>query len=84
MNDINIEEYEKVKPKCYFVRYKSMKSAGFSICTEQRCVSFLTMSEAEDYAKKIRYARSFLGDELKGTYYRVEVGSFDEQFNHQG
>ena len=84
MNDLNIEEYEKVKPKCYFVRYKSMSSVSFNIFTEQRCVSFLTMSEAEDYAKKIRYARSFLGDELSDIHCRVEVGSFDEQFNQQG
>ncbi len=83
MNDLNIEEYEKVKkPESYIVKYRRVH--GFThiggICAEDVVISFTTKEEAEDYAKKIKYARKFLGDDLGEMYRNVTVSSFEDQF----
>ncbi len=87
MNDLNIEEYEKVKkPESYTVKY--IKVCGFDhtpfsigrLYSEDVVISFPTKKEAEDYAKKIKYARKFLGDDLGKMYGSVTVCSFGDQF----
>jgi hypothetical protein len=81
MNDLNIEEYEKLKkPESYFVRYRAVWGSRLHVFTDEKVISFPTKEEAEDYAKKIKYARKFLGDKLEGKDALIETGSFDEQF----
>ena len=87
MNNLNIEEYEKVKkPESYIVKYKNVcgfKHTAFTmggLFTKDVVISFITKEEAEDYAKKIKYAQKFLGDDLGEMYGSVTVSSFEEQF----
>ena len=83
MKDLNIEEYEKVKkPESYTVKYKriyAFKRVG-GVCSEDVVISFTTKEDAEEYAKKIKYARKFLGDDLGKMHGSVTVCSFEEQF----
>ena len=65
MKDLNIEEYEKVKkPESYFVKYHNVagKVAKYLLRRTRSCIGFYHLkNEAEEYAKKIKYARKFLG-----------------------
>tara|TARA_Y100000310_G_C20665007_1_gene807011 strand:- start:2124 stop:2381 length:258 start_codon:yes stop_codon:yes gene_type:complete len=83
MNDLNIEEYEKAKkPESYFVRYQKVYGLRMlgDLCTKDVVISFPTREEAEDYAKKIKYARKFLGDDLDERRGKIKVGFFEDQF----
>ncbi len=78
MNDLNIEEYEKVKkPESYFVKYNRFVDFAQK---QEVVLAFITKEEAEEYAKKIKYARKFLGDDLDSKYGKVIVGAFEDQF----